>query len=106
VLWGLDNIKTQGEGVAQALHLLGVRPVRDALNRATEIEVVPLAELKRPRIDVVMTSVRNLSRFVRADHGLCLIKQWRRVAGARRTAGNELREAKRLGKDRVGRFGV
>ena len=55
VLWGLDNIKTQGEGVAQALHLLGVRPVRDALNRATEIEVVPLEELKRPRIDVVMT---------------------------------------------------
>ncbi len=36
VLWGLDNIKTQGEGVAQALWLLGVRPVRDALNRATE----------------------------------------------------------------------
>src|SRR6266581_3320559 len=40
VLWGLDNIKTQGEGVAQALWLLGVRPVRDALNRATEVEVI------------------------------------------------------------------
>src|SRR3989440_6806274 len=39
VLWGLDNIKTQGEGVAQALWLLGVRPVSDALNRITEIEV-------------------------------------------------------------------
>src|SRR5207253_4662277 len=48
VLWGLDNIKTQGEGVAQALWLLGVRPVRDALNRATEIEVMPLDELQRP----------------------------------------------------------
>ncbi len=55
VLWGLDNIKTQGEGVAQALWLLGVRPRRDSLNRATEIEVIPLAELGRPRIDVVMT---------------------------------------------------
>lgn len=55
VLWGLDNIKTQGEGVAQALWLLGVRPVRDALNRATEIEVIPLDELSRPRMDVVMT---------------------------------------------------
>ena len=55
VLWGLDNIKTQGEGVAQALWLLGVRPVRDALNRATEVEVIPLEELQRPRIDVVMT---------------------------------------------------
>jgi len=55
VLWGLDNIKTQGEGVAQALWLLGVRPVRDALNRATGIEVIPLEVLGRPRIDVVMT---------------------------------------------------
>src|SRR6185295_16973968 len=55
VLWGLDNIKTQGEGVAQALWLLGTRPVRDALNRATSVEVIPLSELGRPRIDVVMT---------------------------------------------------
>ena len=55
VLWGLDNIKTQGEGVAQALWLLGVRPVRDALNRTTSVTAIPLAELGRPRIDVVMT---------------------------------------------------
>lgn len=55
VLWGLDNIKTQGEGVAQALWLLGVRPVRDALNRTTSVAVIPLEELGRPRIDVVMT---------------------------------------------------
>jgi magnesium chelatase subunit H len=55
VLWGLDNIKTQGEGVAQALWLLGVRPVRDALNRTTHVEAIPLDQLGRPRIDVVMT---------------------------------------------------
>jgi magnesium chelatase subunit H len=55
VLWGLDNIKTQGDGVAQALWLLGVRPVRDALNRVTQVEPISLAELGRPRIDVVMT---------------------------------------------------
>lgn len=55
VLWGLDNIKTQGEGVAQALWLLGTRPVRDALNRTTSVEAIPLAQLGRPRIDVVMT---------------------------------------------------
>ncbi len=55
VLWGLDNIKTGGEGVAQALWLLGVRPVRDALNRVTQVEPIPLDELRRPRIDVVMT---------------------------------------------------
>jgi magnesium chelatase subunit H len=55
VLWGLDNIKTQGEGVGQALWLLGTRPVRDALNRTTSVGAIPLAELGRPRIDVVMT---------------------------------------------------
>ncbi|MDQ3585285.1 MAG: cobaltochelatase subunit CobN [Acidobacteriota bacterium] len=55
VLWGLDNIKTQGEGVAQALWLLGVRPVRDAMNRVIDVEPIPLEQLRRPRIDVVMT---------------------------------------------------
>jgi magnesium chelatase subunit H len=55
VLWGIDNIKTQGEAVAQALHLLGVKPRRDSLNRATAVEVIPIEVLSRPRIDVVMT---------------------------------------------------
>jgi magnesium chelatase subunit H len=79
VLWGLDNIKTQGEGVAQALWLLGVRPVRDALNRATEIEVIPLAELERPRIDVVMT-VSGIFRDLFAPTMALLDKAVRRVA--------------------------
>jgi magnesium chelatase subunit H len=55
VLWGMDNIKTQGEGVAQALWLMGVEPRRDAMNRVTDVEVIPLGKLGRPRIDVVMT---------------------------------------------------
>jgi magnesium chelatase subunit H len=55
VLWGIDNIKTEGEAVAQVLWLLGVTPRRDALNRATDVDVIPLARLGRPRIDVVMT---------------------------------------------------
>jgi magnesium chelatase subunit H len=79
VLWGLDNIKTQGEGVAQALHLLGVRPVRDALNRVTEIEVVPLEEVKRPRIDVVMT-VSGIFRDLFTPTMALLDKAVRRVA--------------------------
>lgn len=55
VLWGMDNIKTQGEGVAQALWLLGVEPRRDAMNRVTGVAVIPLERLGRPRMDVVMT---------------------------------------------------
>ncbi len=79
VLWGLDNIKTQGDGVAQALWLLGVRPVRDALNRATEIEVIPLEELQRPRIDVVIT-VSGIFRDLFAPTMALLDKAVRRVA--------------------------
>jgi magnesium chelatase subunit H len=79
VLWGLDNIKTQGEGVAQALWLLGVRPVRDALNRATEVEVIPLDELNRPRIDVVMT-VSGIFRDLFAPTMALLDKAVRKVA--------------------------
>jgi magnesium chelatase subunit H len=79
VLWGLDNIKTQGEGVAQALWLLGVRPVRDALNRATDVEVISLDELKRPRIDVVLT-VSGIFRDLFAPTMTLLDKAVRRVA--------------------------
>ncbi len=79
VLWGLDNIKTQGEGVAQALWLLGVRPVRDALNRATEVEVIPLEELQRPRIDVMMT-VSGIFRDLFTPTMTLLDKAVRRVA--------------------------
>jgi magnesium chelatase subunit H len=79
VLWGLDNIKTQGEGVAQALWLLGVRPVRDALNRATDVEVIPLSELQRPRIDVVMT-VSGIFRDLFTPTMTLLDKAVRRVA--------------------------
>src|SRR4029077_14026201 len=55
VLWGIDNIKTEGEAVAQVLWLLGVTPRRDAMNRTTDVDVIPLDKLGRPRIDVVMT---------------------------------------------------
>jgi len=79
VLWGLDNIKTQGEGVAQAFWLLGVRPVRDALNRVTEVEAIPLEELKRPRIDVVMT-ISGIFRDLFSPTVLLLDKAVRLVA--------------------------
>src|SRR6266567_7122530 len=79
VLWGLDNIKTQGEGVAQALWLLGVCPVRDSLNRATGVEAIPLERLGRPRIDVVMT-VSGIFRDLFTPTMALLDKAVRRVA--------------------------
>ncbi|MCA1613044.1 MAG: cobaltochelatase subunit CobN [Acidobacteria bacterium] len=79
VLWGLDNIKTGGEGVAQALWLLGVRPLRDAMNRVTDVEPIPLEQLGRPRIDVVMT-VSGIFRDLFAATTLLLDRAVRRVA--------------------------
>ncbi len=79
VLWGLDNIKTQGEGVAQALWLMGVRPLRDSMNRATDVEIIPLEKLNRPRIDVVMTVSGIFRDLFGATMGL-LDKAVRKVA--------------------------
>ncbi len=55
VLWGIDNLKSGGEGIAQVLALLGARMVRDELGKAADVELIPLEELGRPRIDVVVT---------------------------------------------------
>jgi len=54
-LWGTDNIKTYGESLAQVLMLLGVRPVPDSIGRVNKLELIPLEDLGRPRVDVVVT---------------------------------------------------
>ncbi|MEM1048309.1 MAG: magnesium chelatase subunit H [Pseudomonadota bacterium] len=55
VLWGSDNIKSDGGPIAQALALIGAKPRFDGYGRLAGADLVPLAELGRPRIDVVMT---------------------------------------------------
>ncbi|MFB8790970.1 MAG: magnesium chelatase subunit H, partial [Potamolinea sp.] len=54
VLWGTDNIKTYGESLAQIMWMVGVNPVPDALGRVNKLHLIPLEELGRPRIDVVI----------------------------------------------------
>ncbi|WP_328986388.1 magnesium chelatase subunit H [Thiorhodovibrio winogradskyi] len=55
VLWGTDNLKTEGGPIAQALHLIGAKPRLDSYGRVCGAELTSLEELGRPRIDVVMT---------------------------------------------------
>jgi magnesium chelatase subunit H len=55
VLWGSDNLKTEGGAIAQALALMGARPRFDGYGRLAGASLVALEELGRPRIDVVMT---------------------------------------------------
>ena len=55
VLWGSDNIKSNGGPIAQALALMGCVPRFDNHGRLCGANLVSLAELGRARVDVVMT---------------------------------------------------
>ncbi len=55
VLWGSDNLKNEGAPIAQALALMGTLPRFDSYGRIAGATLIPLAELGRPRIDVVIT---------------------------------------------------
>ena len=55
VLWGSDNLKSEGGQIGQALALMGALPRFDSYGRLAGAQLIPLAELGRPRIDVVIT---------------------------------------------------
>lgn len=55
VLWGFETLSTGGETIAQILAYLGVRLVRKESPWFKELELIPLEELGRPRIDVLVT---------------------------------------------------
>jgi len=53
--WGTANMRTGGDDIAQALALIGARPVWEpGSGRVTGFEILSLSELKRPRIDVTL----------------------------------------------------
>ena len=53
-LWNTEVIRQYGTDLAQILYLIGARPVWDHNNVVSEVELIPAAELDRPRIDVVI----------------------------------------------------
>jgi magnesium chelatase subunit H len=55
LLWGSDNLKSEGGPLAQALHLFGAEPRRDGYGRLCGAQLIPLETLGRPRIDVIIT---------------------------------------------------
>ncbi len=55
VLWGTDNMKSEGAPIAQVLALMGAAPRFDAVGRLVGARLLPLEQLGRPRIDVVCT---------------------------------------------------
>ncbi|ALG15253.1 cobaltochelatase subunit CobN [Kibdelosporangium phytohabitans] len=54
-VWGTSAMRTAGDDIAEVLALLGVRPQwDDQSRRVSGLEVIPLDELGRPRIDVTV----------------------------------------------------
>jgi cobaltochelatase CobN len=55
VVWGTSTMRTHGDDIAEILHIMGCRPVWTPESRRLKgVELVPLAELGRPRIDVTV----------------------------------------------------
>ena len=53
-LWAMDTIKSEGEGLGVLLGLVGAEPVRDGQGKIFSYRLIPLEELGRPRIDVLL----------------------------------------------------
>ena len=85
--WGTANMRTGGDDVAQALALMGVRPVWEpASGRVTGFEILPASVLDRPRVDVTL----RMSGFFRdAFPGLVDLVDRRRVRSRRSTSRQE-----------------
>jgi magnesium chelatase subunit H len=61
MVWGLDAIKTKGESLGILLELVGAEPIKEGTGRIVRYELRSLAELGRPRIDILA----NLSGIFR-----------------------------------------
>ena len=95
VVWGTAAMRTAGDDVAEALALLGVRPVwAEESGRVVGLEPIPLAELGRPRVDVTL----RISGFFRDafPHLRRPVRRRRRLVAAldeaRRTTRSRRRE--------------
>jgi cobaltochelatase CobN len=120
VVWGTAAMRTHGDDVGEILHLLGVRPVWDAESRRVSgLEVVPLKELGRPRIDVVVRisgffrdafanlvhlidrAVEMVAGLDEPDHRNFVAKHVREELERKRRAGMDLEAAERTSRYRI-----
>lgn len=105
-LWASASLRSGGDDLAQALHYLGAVPVWDALSgRVSGIEIVPLAKLGRPRIDVTLR-ISGLFRDLFETQITLFDLALRQVAAlSEDPADNPLAEAYRQGDDLARIFG-
>ncbi|MCA1951516.1 MAG: cobaltochelatase subunit CobN [Hyphomicrobiales bacterium] len=118
--WGTANMRTGGDDVAQALALLGCRPVWEpASGRVTGFEILPASEMRRPRVDVTFrvsglfrdafptqmdlidSAVKAVAALDEDAHQNPVAAAVRREVKALRKAGHDLPSATRLASARV-----
>jgi len=105
-VWGTSAMRTSGDDIAEVLALLGVRPEWDeASRRVSDLHVVPLDELGRPRIDVTV----RISGFFRdafphvvalLDDAVQLVAELDEPAEANHVRGHMLRDLAEHGDQR------
>jgi cobaltochelatase CobN len=105
-LWASASLRTGGDDLAQALWYLGVKPTWDkASSRVTGIEIMPLATLDRPRIDVTLR-ISGLFRDIFESQITLFDLAVRRVADLEEDdSDNPLAAARRAGADLARVFG-
>lgn len=59
-LWSSSFIESEGTTIAEILYLLGVEPVRDRMGRVQDVRLIPMEELQRPRLDVIVQTSGQL----------------------------------------------
>lgn len=83
-VWGTSNMRTGGDDIAQALALIGAKPVWDhASRRVTGFEIIPVAKLGRPRVDVTLrisgffrdAFPAQIDLFDRASRAVCALDE-------------------------------
>ena len=103
-LWNTELIRQQGTDLAHILFLLGVRPVWDHRNVVEDVELIPLDELRRPRIDVVVQAA-SLFRDTFPDR-MKLLDQAVRLAGAASDGENYIAEHSALAERELKQVGM
>jgi cobaltochelatase CobN len=105
-LWASASLRTGGDDLAQALAYLGVRPTWDTgSNRVIGVEVLPLAMLDRPRIDVTLRISGLFRDIFQAQIALFAIAVKSVAARAEDDAWNPLAAARRCGQHLARVFG-
>ncbi|BDD07120.1 cobaltochelatase subunit CobN [Aureibacter tunicatorum] len=93
-LWSGSFIETEGATLAEILYLLGVEPVRDPFGRVMNVKLIPMEELGRPRIDVIVQTSGQLRDL--AASRLKMINKAVAMASKAEEKSNYVREGSKL----------